>query len=122
MRAQPAARVVVGTGTTLSLELANRDWLDRRLQIRSVRHLYPRAYNVIVTSRGVADDMARYTGLDRSLITSAPPPTIDPQRVENALDAPPPPEQLRRAAAPYCIGPAVDTYLRAMGVPGGSDA
>lgn len=97
-------RVVVGTGTTLSIELANRGWLDRRLQIWSVRYLYPRAYNVIVTSRGVADDMARYTGLERSRITPAQPPTIDPRRVEHARNSVPPHPWLESCEPPVVLG------------------
>lgn len=97
-------RVIVGTGTTLSVELANRGWLDRHMQIWSVRYLYPLAYNVIVTSRGVADDMARFTGLDRSLITPAPPPTIDPQRVEKAMENPPIHSWLRDGGPPVILG------------------
>lgn len=69
-------RAVVSTGTTVSIDLASRGPLDRWLQRMSMRHLYPAAYRVIVTSNGVADDMAAYTGLDRRHIESVPSPVI----------------------------------------------
>jgi glycosyltransferase involved in cell wall biosynthesis len=74
--ARVGTRAVVSTGTTVSIDLASRGPLDRWLQRRSMRHLYPRAYRVIVTSRGVADDMAAYTGLARDHIDVVPSPVI----------------------------------------------
>jgi hypothetical protein len=51
-------RLVVRSGTTLSLDLASRGMLERWLQRASVGRLYPFADQVIVPSNGAADDMA----------------------------------------------------------------
>jgi glycosyltransferase involved in cell wall biosynthesis len=82
------ARALAGTstylalrmGTTVSFDLAGRGALHRWKTRLSMRMLYPRADNVIVVSRGVADDMAAYTGLPRERITVVP-STIVPERM-----------------------------------------
>ena len=72
----PGTYLAVGTGTTLSLDCAERGWLHAAKTRFSTGQLYPLADNVIVTSRGVADDMAAYTGLDRDLIEVVPCPVV----------------------------------------------
>lgn len=69
-------RLVFSSGTTISIDLASRGPFERGLQRWSMGHLYPMADNVIVTSGGVADDMAAYTGLDRSRIQVVPSPVV----------------------------------------------
>lgn len=69
-------RLILSSGTTISIDLASRDWFDRWSQRISMGKLYPYADNVIVTSVGVADDMAAYTGLARELITVVPSPVV----------------------------------------------
>lgn len=69
-------RTVLSSGTTISVDLASRGWFDRWIQRNSMGHLYRFADNVIVTSAGVADDMAEYTGLDRRRIEVVPSPVI----------------------------------------------
>ncbi len=69
-------RLVLSSGTTISIDLASRDWLDRWLQRTSMGKLYPYADEVIVTSKGVADDMADYTGLARNRISVVPSPVV----------------------------------------------
>lgn len=64
----PGTYLAVGTGTTLSIDCAERGWWHALKTRFSTGQLYPLADNVIVTSRGVAEDMAAYTGLDRNLI------------------------------------------------------
>ena len=71
-----ATRTLLRSGTTLSIDLANRGRFERWLQKQSIRHLYPNAYQVIVPSHGAADDMAAFTGLDRSLIRVIPTPIV----------------------------------------------
>ena len=56
-------RLVFTSGTTISIDLATRGPLERWVQRNSMGRLYPFADQVIVTSAGVADDMAAYTGL-----------------------------------------------------------
>ena len=69
-------RMVVSSGTTISIDLANRGLFERWLQKNSMRFLYPWADNIIVTSKGVADDMAIYTGLARDRINVVPCPVV----------------------------------------------
>ena len=81
-------RLVVRSGTTLSLDLASRGMLERWLQRLSVGRLYPFADQIIVPSAGAADDMARYTGLARERICVVPSPVV-PESLFDA-DVPPP--------------------------------
>jgi len=74
--AKVPTRLVLSSGTTISIDLANRGRFERWLQRNSMGRLYPYADNVIVTSRGVADDMSRYTGLARERIEVVPSPVI----------------------------------------------
>lgn len=67
-------------GTTVSIDLAGRRPLQRGLTRLSIGKLYRYADNVIVVSKGVADDMAAYTGLPRDRITVVP-STIVPERL-----------------------------------------
>lgn len=72
----PTTFLAVGTGTTLSVDCAERGWLHALKTRWSTGKLYPLADQVIVTSRGVADDMAAYTGLARDLIDVVPCPVV----------------------------------------------
>ncbi len=58
-----ATRLVVSSGTTISIDLAHRGPYERLLQRSSMGKLYRLADKVIVPSQGVAEDMAAYTGL-----------------------------------------------------------
>lgn len=69
-------RLILGSGTTISIDLATRGFIERNLQRFSMGHLYKFADNVIVTSYGVATDMSDYTGLDINRITVVPCPVI----------------------------------------------
>lgn len=69
-------RLIFRLGTTLSLDLAERGRLDRWLQRQSVRHLYPRADNFIVNSRGVLEDMVAFTGIRREHVLVVPNPVV----------------------------------------------
>ncbi|EGV28979.1 glycosyl transferase group 1 [Thiorhodococcus drewsii AZ1] len=69
-------RLVLRSGTTISIDLASRSVLERWVQRWSMGHLYTFADQVIVASEGVADDMADYTGLARSHIRVVPPPVV----------------------------------------------
>ena len=69
-------RLVLSSGTTISIDLDNRGAFERWLQKRSMKYLYPHAENIVVTSEGVADDMAEYTGLARKRIQVVPCPVV----------------------------------------------
>ena len=69
-------RVGVRLGTTVSVNLASRGWLERRLQLASMRHLYPWAHRVLVPSQGAAEDLAAVSGLAPSRIAVVPSPVI----------------------------------------------
>jgi glycosyltransferase involved in cell wall biosynthesis len=74
--ARVSTRLVLSSGTTISIDLAGRGPLERWVQRQSMGRLYPFADAVIVTSRGVADDMAAYTGLSRERIQVVPSPVV----------------------------------------------
>ncbi len=74
--ARVPTRLVLSSGTTISIDLAHRGAFERWLQRTSMGRLYPFADQVIVTSRGVADDMADYTGLARGHIEVVPSPVV----------------------------------------------
>jgi glycosyltransferase involved in cell wall biosynthesis len=82
------SRLVLSSGTTLSVDLASRGALERWLQRTSIGRLYPFADQVIVTSIGAADDMASYTGLRRELIRVVPSPVV-PDWLFDAVVTPP---------------------------------
>lgn len=74
--ARVETRLILSSGTTISIDLANRGTFERCLQRFSMKHFYPSANNIIVTSGGVADDMSAYTGLSRDRINVVPCPVI----------------------------------------------
>jgi glycosyltransferase involved in cell wall biosynthesis len=74
--ARVPTRLVLSSGTTISIDLATRGPLERWVQRNSMGRLYPFADQVIVTSAGVADDMAAYTGLPRARIRVVPSPVV----------------------------------------------
>ena len=81
-------RMVLRCGTTVSIDLAHRGAFERWLQRTSMGRLYPFADRVIVPSRGVADDMAAYTGLARALISVVPSPVVPDVLLQRKLPKP----------------------------------
>ncbi len=71
-----STRLALRSGTTISVDLSHRGSFQRWLQRTSIGKLYKYADNVIVTSRGVADDMASYTGLPRDRISVVASPVV----------------------------------------------
>lgn len=98
-----STRVGVRLGTTVSANLASRGGLDRRLQTASMRWLYPRADAVLVPSHGVADDLARHSGLARERIRVVPSPVVT-ARLLAASGAAPPHAWLMPGAPPVILG------------------
>ena len=80
--------LAVGTGTTLSIDCAQRGLFHRIKTRFSTGRLYPFADNVIVTAEGVADDMAVYTGLDRNKIQVVPCPIVPDWVFQGGFETP----------------------------------
>lgn len=81
-------RLVLSSGTTISVDLQHRGFFERTLQRYSMGHWYRHADAVIVPGRGVADDMAAYTGLPRERISVVPNPLV-PTALLRDLPRPP---------------------------------
>lgn len=79
-------RLVLRSGTTISVDLAHRGPFDRWMQRQSMSRLYRAAHAVVVPSEAAARDLARYTGLPRALIRTLPSPVLPAQ----LFDAPAP--------------------------------
>jgi len=117
--ARSKCRLILSSGTTISIDLQNRGAFERWLQKTSMGKLYPFADKVIVTSRGVADDMASYTGLEHRHISVVPSPVI-PDALLNTPQALPDHPWFGQQQAPVIIsvgelGPRKDfpTLIRA---------
>jgi glycosyltransferase involved in cell wall biosynthesis len=80
--ARVPTRLVLSIGTTVSINLASRGAYERWLQRTSMGRFYRHADRVIVTSSGVADDMAAYTGLAREHIEVVPSPVVPAWLIE----------------------------------------
>jgi glycosyltransferase involved in cell wall biosynthesis len=81
-------RLGVRLGTTVSINLAGRSAFARWSQRTSIRRLYPLADRVIAPSRGVADDLAVYTGLARDHIEVVRSPIVTPELARRAGESP----------------------------------
>ena len=112
-------RLVFSSGTTISIDLATRGPVERWIQRNSMGRLYPLADQVIVTSAGVADDMAAYTGLPRRLIRVVPSPVVPESLFSAELPRPDhpwfgdPAAPLILSAGELCRRKGFDTLLRA---------
>jgi len=116
---QVPTRLILSSGTTISVDLATRGRLERWVQRTSMGRLYPLADGVIVTSAGVADDMAVYTGLSRELIRVVPSPVVPESLFDAQLPRPDhpwlgdPARPLILSAGELCGRKGFDTLLRA---------
>lgn len=81
-------RLVFSSGTTISIDLAHRGAFERWLQRNSMGKLYGFADRVIVTSTGVADDMAAYTGLARAHILPVASPVVPDEFLQREFARP----------------------------------
>jgi glycosyltransferase involved in cell wall biosynthesis len=86
--ARVPTRVGVRLGTTVSANLASRDWLERQVQTVSMRWTYPWADAILVPSAGAADDLAAHARLPRSRISVVPSPIVTPLLLERAGETP----------------------------------
>ncbi|MGE5155723.1 MAG: glycosyltransferase [Bdellovibrio bacteriovorus] len=117
--ARVPTRLVLSSGTTISIDLATRGPLERWVQRNSMGRLYPFADQVIVTSAGVADDMAAYTGLPRDRIRVVPSPVVPEMLFTARLPRPDhpwlgdPAAPLILSAGELCRRKGFDTLIRA---------
>lgn len=65
--ARVRTRLVLSSGTTISIDLANRGLFERWLQLFSMRYFYPFADHIIVTSKGVGEQKRKLLPLARKL-------------------------------------------------------
>ncbi|MDB5969469.1 MAG: glycosyl transferase [Hydrocarboniphaga sp.] len=96
-------RLVLSSGTTISVDLAHRGAFERWIQRWSMGNLYPLADQVIVTCKAVAADMAAYTGLARARIRAVFSPVVPASLFESR---PPPPDHpwFAPGAPPVLVG------------------
>jgi glycosyltransferase involved in cell wall biosynthesis len=109
--ARTPTRLVLSSGTTISIDLKNRGWFERWLQRTSMGRLYHLADKVIVTSEGVADDMSAYTGLARHLIEVVPSPVIAEDVFTKPWSCPDHP-WLRDKQVPVILGVGALTFVK----------
>ena len=98
--ARSRARLVVRTGTTVSVNLAGRKAVDRRLHMLSMRYLYRLADAIVMPSQDAAADFARTIGTARA-VTVCPSPIATPTLYELAE------EPLDPAIVPPGEGPLI---------------
>ena len=80
-------RVVIRTGTTISIDMAHRKFSQRLIQTLSMRLFYRWADAIVVPSEGAADDLAQVCRLPRERVKAVPSPVITPQ-FNSALESP----------------------------------
>lgn len=86
--ARVPTRVGVRLGTTVSVNLASRGWVERHVQTASMRWVYPWADAILVPSVGAAEDLAAHARLPRARIRVVPSPIITPRMVVRSAEAP----------------------------------
>ena len=67
-------KVSVRNGTTVSIDLKKRGWLDQKLHYFSMHSLYRRAHAILVPSQGSADDLAQVANIPAGRVTAVPSP------------------------------------------------
>lgn len=69
-------RLVIRTGTTVSVDVKQRGLLYKIGQKLSTRFLYPIADSIITPSMGAAKDLSMFSGISLNRITAVPSPVI----------------------------------------------
>jgi glycosyltransferase involved in cell wall biosynthesis len=77
-------RVVVRTGTTVSLDLTSRRPINRMLTLLSMKHLYRGAQKIILPSEAAVQDFREVTGHLGELVTAVPSPVATPELYGNS--------------------------------------
>ena len=75
--AKSQSRLVLSSGTTVSVDLAGRGWFERTLHRWVIAHWYRNAHLLVANSRGVADDLAACAGLASQAVQVVPRAVID---------------------------------------------
>jgi glycosyltransferase involved in cell wall biosynthesis len=86
--ARQGTRVIVTQHNTLSQEIRQESRLAAALWPPLLRIFYPWAASIVAVSRGVADDLARMSGLRRESVTVIYNPVITPTVMALAREAP----------------------------------
>jgi glycosyltransferase involved in cell wall biosynthesis len=86
--ARSPARLALRSGTTISVDLASRGWLDRVSQRLSMRYLYRHAYVVLTPSEGAAEDLRQFAGLPSGKVRAVPSPIVTAQLANMAQEPP----------------------------------
>ena len=102
-RARSPVRVVISERNTLSVRSAHARGLQWRVLPKVEARWYPRADAILAVSEGVADDLARTTGLarERIIVTYNP---VDTAAVESAAREPVEHPWLRPGEPPIVLG------------------
>jgi glycosyltransferase involved in cell wall biosynthesis len=96
-------RLVLRSGTTISVDLAHRGPFDRWVQRNSMRWLYRRAHAVVVPSDAAARDLVTYTGLPAALVRALPSPVLSAALLERR-PAPPDHPWFAKDQPPVILG------------------
>ena len=96
-------RLVLSSGTTISIDLSHRGAWERWLQHLSMSKLYPLADKVITTCGGAADDLAAFAGLRRDSIEVVPSPVVPAELFTETQPVPDHP-WFHREAPPVILG------------------
>jgi glycosyltransferase involved in cell wall biosynthesis len=81
-----STRVIVSEHNTFSQAIQHTSKTKRRLLPFFVRHFYPWADSIVAVSQGVANDLARSTGLLRESIQAIYNPVITPELLEKTKE------------------------------------
>lgn len=96
-------RVAVRLGTTVSVNLRDRGWLERNVQRASMRWVYPAAEAVVVPSKGVARDLVQWAGVNPACLHVIPSPVVTETLSKRASAIPAHP-WLQDAGVPVVLG------------------
>jgi glycosyltransferase involved in cell wall biosynthesis len=96
-------RIIVRTGTTVSMDLRSRRPLDRFLTWSSMRYLYRRADTIILPSGAAAEDFLKVTKLHPAKVIAIPSPIATPDLYNQAAEPVEDP-WLSEKAVPIIVG------------------
>ena len=81
-------KVSVRTGTTVSIDLKKRGWLNRKMHYYSMRYLYKFAHAIITPSQGAAEDLAQFARIAPNRVTTIPNPVVTTNLLQKAQEIP----------------------------------
>ena len=102
--AASSARLVLSERVQLSALFASRRDMAMRATHALMRLTYPWADHIVTVSQGVADDLPRHVGVDRTRIVTLPNPVVDAALLQQAAEPP---------AHPWLLEGAVPVVLAA---------